>query len=152
MFSFIAKLSILREQRISTVAFCSFRVILISKVKHLGLLLIHYQYIAHKDFPGGGLVKNLPCNAGDAGSSAGRGTSIPRASEQLSTGATLTEPERYKWRVRGPHKGDPTCHRDLTQSNKCYKITCQPHGQQHTRVSCPSLSPRVCSNSCPSSQ
>ena len=27
-----------------------------------------------------------------------------------------------------------------------------PHGQQHTRLSCPSLSPRVCANSCPLSQ
>ena len=25
----------------------------------------------------------------------------------------------------------------------------QPHGLQHTRLPCPSLSPRVCSNSCP---
>ena len=28
----------------------------------------------------------------------------------------------------------------------------QPHGLWHTRFFCPSLSPRVCSNSCPSSQ
>ena len=28
----------------------------------------------------------------------------------------------------------------------------RPHGLQHTRLHCPSLSPRVCSNSCPSSQ
>ena len=28
----------------------------------------------------------------------------------------------------------------------------QPHGMQHTRLSCPSLSPRVCPNSCPLSQ
>ena len=27
----------------------------------------------------------------------------------------------------------------------------QPHGQQHTRLPCPSPPPRVCSNSCPSS-
>ena len=27
-----------------------------------------------------------------------------------------------------------------------------PHGLQHTRLSCPLLSPRVCSNSCPLSQ
>ena len=27
-----------------------------------------------------------------------------------------------------------------------------PHGLQHTRLPCPSLSPRVCSNSCPWSQ
>ena len=25
----------------------------------------------------------------------------------------------------------------------------QPHGLQHARLPCPSLSPRVCSNSCP---
>ena len=28
----------------------------------------------------------------------------------------------------------------------------QPHGLQHTRLPCPSLSPEVCSNSCPLSQ
>ena len=30
--------------------------------------------------------------------------------------------------------------------------TLQPQGLQHTRVPCPSVSPRVCSNSCPLSQ
>ena len=28
-------------------------------------------------------------------------------------------------------------------------LTPQPHGLQHARLLCPSLSPRVCSNSCP---
>ena len=28
----------------------------------------------------------------------------------------------------------------------------QPHGQQHTRLPCPSPTPRACSNSCPASQ
>ena len=28
----------------------------------------------------------------------------------------------------------------------------RPHGRQHDRLSCPSLSPRVCSNSCPLSR
>ena len=28
----------------------------------------------------------------------------------------------------------------------------QPHGMQHTRIPCPSPTPRACSNSCPSSQ
>ena len=28
-------------------------------------------------------------------------------------------------------------------------LTLQPHGLQHVRLPCPSLSPRVCSNSCP---
>ena len=35
-------------------------------------------------FPGGLLIKNLPCNAGDVGSSPGWRTKIPRALEQLS--------------------------------------------------------------------
>src|SRR5574341_49163 len=30
--------------------------------------------------------------------------------------------------------------------------TLQPHGLQHARLPCPSLSPRICSNSCPLSQ
>ena len=30
--------------------------------------------------------------------------------------------------------------------------TLQPHGLQHTRLPCPSPTPRACSNSCPSSQ
>ena len=31
-------------------------------------------------------------------------------------------------------------------------LTLYSHGQQHTRLPCPSLSPRICSNSCPLSQ
>ena len=31
-------------------------------------------------------------------------------------------------------------------------LTLQPHGLQHTRLPCPSSTPRACSNSCPSSQ
>ena len=31
-------------------------------------------------------------------------------------------------------------------------LTLWPHGLQHTRLPCPSLSPRVCSNSCPLNQ
>ena len=36
------------------------------------------------DFPGGAVVKNLPCSAGDEGLGPGQGTKIPRAAEQLS--------------------------------------------------------------------
>ena len=37
----------------------------------------------HKDnFPGGAVVKNLPCNAGDVGSIPGWETKIPHATEQ----------------------------------------------------------------------
>ena len=38
------------------------------------------------------MVKNLPCNAGDAGSIPGRGTKIPHAVEQLSLCSAVTEP------------------------------------------------------------
>ena len=44
-----------------------------------------------EDFPGGSVVKNLPANAGDMGSSPGLGRS-PHAVEQLSPGTTTTEP------------------------------------------------------------
>ena len=41
----------------------------------------------------------------------------------------------------------------LSDHNNCYSVAkLQPHGLQHTKVSCPSLSPRVCSHSCPLSQ
>ena len=43
-----------------------------------------------RDFPGGLVVKNLPSNAGDAGSIPGWGARIPHASEQLSPPATTT--------------------------------------------------------------
>ena len=35
---------------------------------------------------------------------------------------------------------------------KSYLILCDPRGLQHARLPCPSLSPGVCSNSCPLSQ
>ena len=53
-----------------------------------------------RDFPGGPVVKNLPCNAGDASSIPGRGTKIPHAVEQLSPRATTTEAERHNGRVQ----------------------------------------------------
>ena len=37
-----------------------------------------------KDFPGGPVVKNLPTNAGDAGSIPGQRIKIPHATRQLS--------------------------------------------------------------------
>ena len=47
-----------------------------------------------RDFPGGPVVKNPSCNAGEAGSIPGRGTKIPRAVGQLSPRAATTEPVR----------------------------------------------------------
>ena len=40
------------------------------------------------DFPGGPVVKNLPCNAGNTGLIPGWGTKIPHAMEQLNPRAT----------------------------------------------------------------
>ena len=45
-----------------------------------------------QDFPGGPVVKNLSSNAGDAGSTPGRGTKIPHVMGQLSPHATAAEP------------------------------------------------------------
>ena len=44
------------------------------------------------DFPGGPVVKNLPSNAGDAGSIPGQGTEIPHAVGQLSLRVATREP------------------------------------------------------------
>ena len=44
-----------------------------------------------KGFPGGPVVKNPPCNARDTGFDRWSGK-IPHAAEQLSPGATTTEP------------------------------------------------------------
>ena len=43
-------------------------------------------------FPGGAVVKNLPANAGDTGSSPGLGRSHMPHAEQLGPWATITEP------------------------------------------------------------
>ena len=44
------------------------------------------------DFSGGPVVKNLSCNAGDAGSIPGQETKIPHAAGQLNSCAATTEP------------------------------------------------------------
>ena len=44
-------------------------------------------------FPGSPVVKNLPSNAGDAGSIPGWGTKIPHAAGQLSLCSTVKDPE-----------------------------------------------------------
>ena len=44
-----------------------------------------------RDFPGGPVVKNPPCNAGDMGSIPAQGTEIPHTTEQLSPRATPRE-------------------------------------------------------------
>ena len=67
------------------------------------------------DFPGGPVVKNLRYNAGDEGSTPGRGTKIPHASGQLSPRATTTELMCLKERAhvqqqQSPRAMEPSCH------------------------------------------
>ena len=49
----------------------------------------------NRDFPGGPVVKNPPCNADDLGSITGWGTKIPHATEQLSPCALEPECHNY---------------------------------------------------------
>ena len=51
---------------------------------YLYQVLEQVKAICARDYPGGPVVKNPPCNAGDLGSIRGWGTKIPHATEQLS--------------------------------------------------------------------
>ena len=67
-----------------------------------------------RDFPGGPVVKNLSCNAGDLGSVLGPGTQIPHATEQLSLHSTATEPTRHNSRAHALQQKIPS---DATQKD-----------------------------------
>ena len=57
-----------------------------------------YQTVKKKmlmDFPGGPVVKNLPCTAGDMGSIPDGGTGILQAMEPLSLSTEPPEPIRH---------------------------------------------------------
>ena len=71
-----------------------------SRFTNTGLLLSSCS--SSKDFPGGPVVKNLPCNAGDMGLIPGWGTKIPPASEQLSLQA-LEQHKILRDAVKTPH-------------------------------------------------
>ena len=63
-----------------------------------------------RDFPGGPVVKNPPCNAGDASSTPDQETTIPHAAGQLSPRATT------RGKPAHPAMKDPTCcNQDLMQ-------------------------------------
>ena len=87
--------------------------------KNLWYVFILYLYKNHNfipkkkknhpwDFPGGPEVKNLPCNAGDAGSIPDRGTKVPHAVGQLSPRATNSEPMHLNQRASEPRGAEPT--------------------------------------------
>ena len=57
----------------------------------VSVLVLREQELKYRDFPGGPVVKNLPCSAGDKGSNPSQGTKIPHAAKLLSTCATTRE-------------------------------------------------------------
>ena len=59
------------------------------------------------NFPGGPLVKNPPCHAGDMGSIPGWGNKIPRAAGQLSPHTTMKDPTGHNKEQRQPNKFNP---------------------------------------------
>ena len=60
------------------------------------------------DLPGGPVVKNPPCNAGDPGLIPGQGTKIPHAVGQLSPRTTTTELTHHNYWARTPQL-EPAC-------------------------------------------
>ena len=58
--------------------------------------------VKSQDFPSSPMVKNPPCNGGDAGSIPGWGTKISHAAMQLSQCTTTTEPVRSGARCHNP--------------------------------------------------
>ena len=104
-----------------------------------------------RGLPGGPVVKNPPCNAGDSGSIPGGGTKIPHAAEQLSPWATPRKTSRCNGRSCVPQLRPDTAKLILLVVVFTRSVMCEtmwPHGLQHTRLLCPSLPPGVCSNSC----
>ena len=59
---------------------------LLSRKAHFNMLLLSITFLMQD--PGGPVVKNPSCNAGDSGSIPGWGTKIPHAAEQLRVCAT----------------------------------------------------------------
>ena len=53
--------------------------IVLMYLNHQGPAKKNVLNVLLRDFPGGPMVKNLPCNAGDAGLIPGQGTKIPHA-------------------------------------------------------------------------
>ena len=58
-----------------------------------------HKIVYCRNFPGGPVVRNPPCNAGDMGSIPGQRTEVPYAMGQLSPQVTTREPVGRNWRV-----------------------------------------------------
>ena len=86
------------------------------------------------------MVKNPPCNGGDTGSVPGWETKIPHVADILISGTTSKT------------QCSQTDKLLLLFSVSVVSNSLWPHGLQHTRLPCSSLSLGVCPNSCPLSQ
>ena len=73
-----------------------------------------------RDFPGGPVVRNLPCNAGDAGSIPGRGTNTQHAAGQLSSHTTTTESTCPSQSLCAKAKDPTRRNKDLKQPDKYF--------------------------------
>ena len=60
---------------------------------------MNWQELLGRDFPGGPVVKDLPCDAGNTGSIPDRKAKIPHAMEQLSLRTAPTDPSRHEERA-----------------------------------------------------
>ena len=60
-----------------------------------------------RDFPGGPVVENSPCSAGDTGLIPGQGTKIPHAAEQLGPRATIRKATCCNYRAYKPQPDKP---------------------------------------------
>ena len=120
-------------------------------------------------FPGGLVVKNPLCSAGDMGLIPGQRTTIPQAMEQWSPSTTTRKPMCHKQKMlhdttKTPHAATKTQGSQINilkrkthapQCSQCCSVlssALQSHELQHSRLPCPSPFPGVCSNSCPLSQ
>ena len=67
-----------------------------------------YITLKNEGFPGGPMVKNLPCNAEDTSSIPGQGTKIPRTAEYLSSHTVTRESLLLNKQKEIPHIASKT--------------------------------------------
>ena len=76
----------------------------------INLIKLQNTKSIHRDFPGGPVVKNLPSNAGDAGSIPGGRTKIPHVTGQLSTHCNYWA--HMLWSPHATAREKPICHNE----------------------------------------
>ena len=72
-----------------------------------------------RDFPGGPVIKHLPCKAGDVGLIPGLGSKTPHATEQVSRHTATTEPLGHNQRTQAPVRKIPRA----TTKTQCSQVS-----------------------------